>query len=191
MDCQRCGKQDALIHLTEINDGEISSLWLCPGCARERQSPGQDNLPGGGPLFRSFGAGPRPFAPDEEDSLAAFLGEEGIQHRNVDPAGVNVCPECEFRLETFFRLNRLGCPECYRAFDPNIRPLLARLHGRTIHLGKVPRTSPPGRNPLAEMTRTRVALEKAVSTEDFEEAARLRDYLKMLQAARAREADSS
>jgi protein arginine kinase activator len=191
MDCQRCGKRDALIHLTEINDGQVSSLWLCPECARERQSPDREDSSGGEPLFQSYGSGPGPFAPDEEDTLAAFLGEEGIRPRNVDPEGVSECPECEFRLETFFRLNRLGCPECFRAFEPNLRPVLARLHGRTIHLGKVPRTSPPGRNPLAEMTRTRVALEKAVAAENFEEAARLRDYLKMLQAARDREADSS
>ena len=80
--------------------------------------------------------------------------------------------------------SRLGCPSCYRAFSGSLRPMLARLHGRTIHLGKVPQTSLTGQNSLAEMTRTRVALEKAVSAEDFEEAARLRDFLKDLQARR-------
>ena len=41
------------------------------------------------------------------------------------------------------------------------------------------------------MTRTRVALEKAVALEDYEEAAKLRDYLKNLQDIRAQETESS
>ena len=183
MDCQGCGKRDALIHLTEISNGEVVNIWLCPACARERQAAGKSSEDSDGALFGSS-ASSGALPPDGGENLAAFLGEEGLEKSSNDSDITRSCPGCGFKLETFFQLNRLGCPECYRAFEGNIRPLLSRLHGRTIHLGKVPLTSPQGHNPLAEMTRTRVALEKAVSTEDFEEAARLRDYLKELQEKR-------
>ncbi len=48
-----------------------------------------------------------------------------------------------------------------------------------------------GQNPLAEVTRVRVALEKAVAAEDFEEAAGLRDHLKELEARQAGSEDES
>ncbi len=187
MMCQHCGRNDALIHLTEINDGQVQSLWLCPACAREHKNqraargvggPSDGGLPENGDPFalpprRERGRGP-------DQSLADFLGEDGLLHRNVDPDGVHTCPVCGYTIESFFRTERLGCAGCYRAFEPNIRPLLARHHGRTIHLGKVPRSDASRPNLLADRTRVRVALERAVAREDFEEAARLRDQLKAL-----------
>jgi protein arginine kinase activator len=189
MDCQHCGKKDALIHLTEIRRGEVHSLWLCPECARRRKaSPRTEGGTSDQELFGRAPASPVSGG-EEDDSLSTFLGEDGIRHRNLDPGGIRVCPVCGFRLEDFFRHGKLGCPGCYRAFEPNLRPWLARHHGRTIHLGKVPPATAQGKNPLAEMTRTRVALEKAVAAEDFEEAARLRDHLKALQARQHRQGD--
>jgi protein arginine kinase activator len=180
MDCQRCGRQDALVHLTEIRDGEVFSIWLCPACAKDRQVIRPPLGESDEALFDQ-GTAPDPATPGDADPLADFLGEDDFQQRMVDPAGIRTCPACGFQLEDFFRQNRLGCPGCYRAFEPNLRPFLARHHGRAIHLGKVPPASSQGYNPLADMTRARVALEKAVAAEDFEEAARLRDHLKMLQ----------
>lgn len=189
MDCQRCGKHDALVHLTEINDGQVHSLWLCPACARERQNRGlghgeSDHNLFGDPEGDDLTTG------GEEDPLESFLGADSMRRRHADRAVIRTCPVCGFQIETYFRLNRLGCAGCYRAFAPNIRPLLAHHHGRTIHLGKVPPANPQGQNPLAEMTRTRVALEKAVAVEDFEEAARLRDYLKSLQSRQGRNGET-
>lgn len=185
MDCQRCGKHDALVHLTEINEGQVRSLWLCPACARARQN----GLRGHGESDHNlFGDGEgEEFHPGaEEDPLDSFLGADSLRRRQNDRAVIRTCPVCGFQIETYFRLNRLGCAGCYRAFASNIRPLLAHHHGRTIHLGKVPPANPQGQNPLAEMTRARVALEKAVAVEDFEEAARLRDHLKTLQGRQNR-----
>ncbi len=189
MDCQRCGRRDALIHLTEISGGRTVNVWLCPACARDRQASRKRSEESDEALFGDRGIS-RAAPTGEGDPLAAFLGEEGLQYFNSDPAGEETCPTCGFKIETFFRLNRLGCPGCYRAFAPNLRPILARLHGRAIHLGKVPQTNFQGHNPLAEMTRTRVALEKAITAEDFEEAARLRDLLKSLQAMRDRDTET-
>lgn len=183
--CQRCGKNDALIHLTEINDGQVQSLWLCPGCARRHKEERRASTPDDEPAFDPFTLGGEgDGSPAHEASLADFLGRDGLLHRNLDPDGLHTCPVCGYSVEEFLRSNRLGCSGCYRAFEPNIRPLLARHHGRTIHLGKVP-LSGGAQAPsiLAERTRVRVALDRAVAEEDYEEAARLRDQLKAMQDA--------
>ncbi len=193
MDCQSCGQKDALIHLTQIQNGEVVNLWLCLKCAKKRQASHGNNDEGlqeGGEFFAPSGSS-RPADPHPDDDLATFFGEGIIPWHNLDPNGVDTCPVCGFKLELFVRTAQLGCPACYRAFAANLKPILSRLQGQTIHLGKVPRTSPQGPNTLAEMTRTRVALEKAVALEDYEEAAKLRDYLKNLQDIRAQETESS
>lgn len=190
MDCQNCGQREALIHLTEIRDGQVVNRWLCPACAREKQAARRNHDDVDGAFFGSDEGGQDPLTPPAEmtDPLAMFMGEDSLRWKNLDPDGVDTCPVCGFKLELFVRTAQLGCPGCYRAFAPNLRPLLARLHGQTIHLGKVPQTNPQGPNTLAEMTRARISLEKAVAVEDFEEAARLRDYLRQLQDLRTREA---
>jgi protein arginine kinase activator len=186
--CQNCGRSDALIHLTEISDGKIHSLWLCTKCARKHKNAQNQDDRDEDALFGDIPRRPPPSRRSEGDSgLAEFLGEDGILQRNLDPDGVHTCPVCGHTIEEYFRTSRLGCPACYQAFDPNIRPMLARHHGRTIHLGKVPRSSTDSASSLAELTRTRIALDRAVAEEDFEEAARLRDQLKELQRLRRRE----
>lgn len=192
MDCQSCGQKEALIHLTQIREGEAVNLWLCLDCAKTRQNAPKNNddgLQGGNDFFAPSGSD-KPVDPHRDDSLASFFGEGSIPWQNLDPNGVDTCPVCGFKLELFVRTAQLGCPACYRAFSANLKPLLSRMQGQLIHLGKVPKSNPQGPNSLAEITRTRVALEKAVAREDYEEAARLRDHLKSMQKLRSEETDS-
>src|ERR671923_220645 len=77
---------------------------------------------------------------------------------------------------------RLGCAYCYAAFEPSLRELLRRVHGNSKHQGK--RYQPPqarteeGATVLAEL---RARLRRAVEQEQFEEAARLRDQIKVME----------
>jgi len=56
-------------------------------------------------------------------------------------------------------------------------PFLGRFHRQVTHLGRFPDFAAGTPSRLGEITRTRIALEKAVAAEDFEEAARLRDLI--------------
>lgn len=191
MNCQDCGKNDALVHLTEISDGEVISTWLCSACARIRQEGVRNDPPQKKPSDSSEAAlfghpDNRANVKGAGDLLAAFLAEDGSIGNPNEPGRMRTCPVCGFEVENLFRLNKVGCPGCYDAFKGKLRPLLSRLHGRTIHLGKVPGTNAQSPSLMAELTRVRVALDKAVSDENFEEAARLRDLVKELQEQRNR-----
>ncbi len=83
-----------------------------------------------------------------------------------------------YTLEMFQQTNRLGCADCYLAFSSSLLPLLSRFHRHPSHLGKRPGQASGLGNQLIEITRTRVALEKAIATENFEEAAKLRDRIR-------------
>jgi protein arginine kinase activator len=183
MECQGCGRKDALIHLTEISRGRVVNLWLCPDCARKRQDRGRNHGEADGALFGDPGRS-GDFSRGDGDLLASFLGEHGLEPLDSGGGNNETCPACGYSLVQFRMTGRLGCPDCYHSFSATILPLLSRFHGRIVHLGKAPRSGVAGHDSLAEMTRTRVALEKAVAAEDFEEAARLRDLLKELQGKR-------
>jgi protein arginine kinase activator len=81
-------------------------------------------------------------------------------------------------------VGRFGCSECYEAFRKQIDPLLKRIHGTNRHIGKVPlSTGPAGPVPeekknLQDIKSLKSLLEKAIQSENFEEAARLRDSIR-------------
>ena len=62
-------------------------------------------------------------------------------------------------------------------------PLLENIHGEVKHCGKTPRRYPQAKKTEAELTQLRTRLKQAVTREDYEEAARLRDRIKQVEEA--------
>lgn len=89
------------------------------------------------------------------------------------------CDDCGLTFAQFREHSLLGCPQCYKAFESTLGPLLERAHeGGTHHLGKVPRRAGSGEQRQAQLMRMRKRLDDAVGAEDFELAARLRDEIR-------------
>jgi len=111
----------------------------------------------------------------ESGSLASFLGQstedEGVQVK------VPACPQCGYDLAEFQSSNRLGCVGCYTHFREQVKPILGMYHRHVSHLGRVPQGVSGAPSRQGEITRLRVALEKAIQNEKYEEAARLRDLI--------------
>ena len=76
----------------------------------------------------------------------------------------------------------LGCEHDYAAFDKEMTPLLQRAHeGAAHHVGKVPTrrggSGVPARKAV-DPTKLRKELARAVESEDYERAAKLRDQIR-------------
>jgi len=162
MKCERCGRRQAAVKYIEIEEGVKRSRWLCEECAAEE------------------GAGPP--AKDEvvASGLQAFLGEPA--DAGSDPAPRAACPACGATLAQLHEIGRLGCPHCYGHFREDLLPVLRRYHRATVHLGKAPRAHGPRAVLRREIGQLRSALEAAVASENYEEAARLRDLIAARQA---------
>jgi protein arginine kinase activator len=164
MSCEQCHEREAVIHLTQIVNEQVTTLHLCERCAAEKgvESPG--SLP--------------------KTPLGTFLAAMGQELPEQAPAPRNGdnCARCGGSLQDFRESGRLGCPDCYRSFEVPLRDLLRRLHGSTHHMGERyadRETSPAeGRREAAEL---REQLRLAVETENFELAAELRDRLRVLE----------
>ncbi len=89
-----------------------------------------------------------------------------------------VCAGCGLTFSQFREASLLGCPQCYSDFEPSLSPLMERAHeGGTHHVGKVPRRAGRSEVRQQQLTRLRKRLEHAVSEENYELAAKLRDEI--------------
>jgi protein arginine kinase activator len=166
MSCEQCHEREAVIHLTQIVNEQVTTLHLCERCAADKgvESPGS-----------------QPKTP-----LGTFLAAMGQELPNQVPtprAGDN-CQRCGGTLQDFRESGRLGCPDCYRSFEVPLRDLLRRLHGSTQHVGER-YADKAGASPAApappQAAELREQLRLAVETENFELAAELRDRLRVLE----------
>ncbi len=157
MQCDICGTKKATVHLTEIIDEQISELHLCEDCAREKSVQ----------MEQQFGLA----------DLLAGLTDFSKQAKDVEKVKVK-CNNCGLTYDDFRKLGRLGCSECYESFREYLGALLKKIHGSNQHLGKSPIRLPKADKSKTETIQDlRNQLQRAISAENFEEAARLRDKI--------------
>ncbi|HEU4829083.1 MAG TPA: UvrB/UvrC motif-containing protein [Gemmatimonadales bacterium] len=164
MTCDQCHEREAIVHLTQIVDAEVTTLHLCERCAAERgvEAPAVGKSPLG--------------------SFLAAMGKELEGAALPGAATGEACARCGATLRNFRETGRLGCSECWRNFEPQLRELVRRLHGSTFHVGE--RYSVPGDDAGSERSRLgalREQLRVAIETENFELAAELRDRLRVME----------
>jgi len=87
------------------------------------------------------------------------------------------CKQCGMSLSVFNETGRLGCAECYTAFQKELIPVFKHVHGNDFHIGKVPIPDPAELEVHRALISLRRELEQAVNREEFEQAALLRDRI--------------
>ncbi|MGD2094115.1 MAG: UvrB/UvrC motif-containing protein [Phycisphaerales bacterium] len=160
MQCQICHKNNATIHLTEINDGVRSEMHICEQCAAEQDIAVKSHIPINELLSGLLAVQPS----DDEIS--------GSPERKLE------CPNCGYTLAQLRKEGVLGCPHDYEVFEKLLLPLIEKAHnGKTSHCGKLPSKTPKKTRKEAELINLRQQLQEAVQSEDYERAAELRDKI--------------
>jgi protein arginine kinase activator len=161
MKCMFCDSP-ATVHLTDIVNKKKREAHLCERCARER------NL--------------LPDPPGPQIDLTALMNLLMTPFKKsaaelaapADPS----CPACGLTYAAFKAEGRFGCAHDYDAFLRVLEPLLERVHRATAHDGKRPLSA----RRAAELEELRNGLKAAVAAEDYEQAARLRDLIRQMEA---------
>ena len=164
MQCQVCFKNPATVNFTEIHDNTMSEIHVCERCAEEK----------------GLHAAGKKHKLDIADLLAGMV--DGMTSTEEERVGSVECPRCGLRYSSFKETGRLGCAECYTAFQFQLRPLLRRIHGDTRHRGKTPTREGEGISRTRQIHRLHDELQRAVEREEFEHAAGIRDQIKRLEA---------
>jgi protein arginine kinase activator len=160
MNCEKCHKTHATIHLTAIENGAKQEAHLCEECARASGVHLKFNL--------SIG-----------DLLGTLM--EPAAPAKASKAGGARCPECGITYAEFKSKARLGCAKDYEVFRGELLKLLEKIHGATTHAGKAPHTVDAAIRKENELVRLKKDLEAVVKSEDFEKAAQIRDRIRSLE----------
>ena len=152
--CQKC-QNPATLHITEVlGESQFEELHLCEQCANKYLYEPQQKL--------------------AASKTAEATGDEGLFSQNE-------CPDCGIKFVEFRNSGRLGCPHDYKAFRDELLPLLENIHGEVKHVGKVLHRLPENKEAHSELIQLRNRLKQAVTKEDYEEAAKLRDSIRRME----------
>lgn len=161
MVCDQCKERDAVVHLTQIVENSVTQVHLCERCAAER--------------------GIETTVAEPKHPLGDFL--QAVQQQAVQfPDDAARCSFCGTSLREFRASGRLGCANCYGAFDQSLRELLRRVHGATRHAGwRYEPRDPDAQSRDLTLHELREQLQRAIDGEAFERAATLRDQIRALE----------
>ena len=156
MKCDHC-EQPAVVHEVLIRNGKTTEVHLC---AEHALAAGLA-VPAAQPVAEVL------------LHIAKSKQEEAARARALAS-----CTGCGVSFTEFRKTGTLGCSACYDSFQPMLGQVIERAQaGGTAHVGRAPKA-------VAEVETRRVRREKllrdletAVSAEQYERAARLRDEL--------------
>ena len=157
--CESCNEKEATIHLTQVIDGDVKKVHLCEECAAKSG-----------------------FDVNSPVSITDILLGMGSKTAPSPEEPDRSCPRCHMRRVDFKKTGRLGCPVCYDTFAGELVPLMKAMHRSEQHTGKIPMREGSKVILSAELKRLQESLARAIASENYEEAARLRDQIQSFRA---------
>jgi protein arginine kinase activator len=147
------------VPLTQIISGKMQKIDLCEKCAKEKGV-----------------ADPAGFS--LADMLLGLGAADEIKANGTEEL---VCPQCGFTQPDFKKTGRLGCPQCYVTFEEGLSVILKDMHKGTAHKGKVPSRAAKAQLFQTKLKTLHAELQSAVQSENYEQAASLRDQISQLE----------
>jgi protein arginine kinase activator len=163
--CEKCGKRTATTHIKTNINGKITQHHLCGQCAAES---GYNQ-----PMGLGMGLG-------MTGLLGSLFGD--LPETSVHAGSPTRCEGCGMSFDEIAHSGKVGCDRCYTTFYDEMLPSLQRIHGKSSHNGKVPRTASPEVKKESRLEKLKAELSSAVAAQEFEKAAQLRDEINQLEA---------
>ena len=162
--CQKCHKSTATVRYAEVVDGKVADLHLCADCLNKHQNQADKGFELSGPRALPVVTSSR--------VVLEPLGRSEFQ----------TCSVCETSLANVLKTGRVGCVTCYESFGTQMAAVLEGIHGAAIHRGKQPRMDDARERVRANLQTKRALLRSALGAENYEEAAGLRDDIRVLES---------
>lgn len=163
MICDDCKKRPASVHITQITNNQKVDKHLCHQCAQKH--------------------GEMSFTMNTDFSVHDFL-KNMFSHSFADTIQAKqatACSKCGMTYQDFSRSGKIGCTSCYETFGSRLEPLLRRIHGATAHTGKLPKRTGGKLELKQRMKKLRSELERHITNEEYEQAAKVRDQIRDLE----------
>lgn len=163
MICEICGIREATIKFTQVINKKKTEMHVCKLCAEEK---GFTNPLAGFPKILG-------------GLILGIIGElpETAKREHIDLK----CNYCQLSWNEFQDKGLLGCGHCYESFAEPLKKLLRKLHGSNKHIGDRP-ASQRITGTADELEKLQKDLKRAVKSENYERAAKLRDKIQDIEA---------
>lgn len=152
--CENCKKNIANTYFKQTVNGKTNEIFLCSECATKM---------GLNAITSDFGF----------DTFFPQFIELGGEQPDV------TCQACGISFKEIMKKGRVGCAQCYDTFKEKLAPAINKIHGNKKHTGKVPNSL--ANNQQSKIEKLKRQLDEAVHSENFEQAAVLRDQIKKLE----------
>ncbi|NLE12540.1 MAG: hypothetical protein GX628_02560 [Clostridiales bacterium] len=186
--CQKCGINTANVFYKQNNNGKVTELALCSECAASAGASRTAATQSGGFFGDPFGI----------DLFSSLLGTP-VQVRGASTE--KVCPLCGSSYRELVSGGKVGCAKCYEVFKEELAPTVAKIHGRSRHVGRIPSgyvndyvndnekiLGSPVKTEEQILKERITALnneqKKAVEVQNYERAAELRDEIRRLEGGK-------
>ena len=162
MKCDICGNNRAVIHIQQVAGNEEINISVCEKCAREK----------GLTIHNSE-------LNINVKNLIKNIAElkKAVQEKDL----VQMCYVCGKTLEEIKKRGKAGCPECYKKFNKYITSFLKTKAGSADYKGKYPFKINIFCRKMKKIDNLHLLLNNAIKNEAFEEAAYLRDKIKLME----------
>ncbi len=168
--CDQCFLRNAAIHITNIRDCAMTTRHLCQECAAEEP-------------FNLINLS------DSMKGLVFLIegsSKETKQKTLPKQQKDLTCGQCRYRLSDFRKTQKVGCPACYEAFREALKtdnPIKTK-EISPLPLPRELALTPPGHDDtVPDQARDWELLQgklyQALKTENYEEAAKIRDQLRL------------
>lgn len=162
MRCEYCGVQEAKLTINRIEEGALHQVRLCVACAANYEKTEMDSLFSDTAMLHQ---------------MMELVEDSALKIEHIVALR---CPKCGMTYGNYKRSGKLGCALCYTSFEDKLLEYIRRYQGSDQHVGHHPQIL--NQNPHLEIEVLEAALRSAVGAERFEEAAVLRDQIKVLES---------
>ena len=173
MTCDNCKKESAVVSIEQIINGKKIEQNLCYTCSLD-----YDIDPLAAPMMLSHII-----------KHMFFMNSSGIKNpfgESIEDSNIK-CENCETTLSEFKRQTKLGCYNCYEAFEKEIMKVFKNIQRSTSHVGKIPQKSESSIKIVRAIKTLEKEQEEAIKHEEYEQAAILRDRIRALKKERGDE----
>lgn len=181
MKCARCGK-DASVSVKAILNGYEHDFYLCDECIKLYTDMDMSD----GKFHKidlnniNFKNLLQKFIPSLDDMIDSYyeykynLNNHSFNY--MDSMNQKICPKCG-NLESNIKAGIFGCSECYKLSDKLTNSVLKTYNNFDTYLGKLPKVEREFKEVALEIKSLQEKLNQSVETEDYEQAADLKERI--------------
>ncbi|MBN1523515.1 MAG: UvrB/UvrC motif-containing protein [Spirochaetales bacterium] len=160
MTCEICNAKEAVFHIKQIIGKDEIELHLCDKCAQLRGITKSENA-------MDFSI---------SQLLTGLVDTKTVIKKNANE--IQECAQCGYTLTKFKKTGVLGCSECFAVFAKQVKNYVHKIYGNVAHRGKYPSKLEAYKNYVFDVETLKEELKQAITVEDYERAALLRDRIR-------------